>query len=486
LADRSNSLDKPLEEFRRNLNHAVDLIIERYRTMCEANGHPGIPEETVRRWFAEPLPAHGTDFDDVLGFVDDTVIAHPTMNLGTKMFAYVMSGGNQVSVIADLLVSALNQNPAKWHLAPSMTEIERRVIAWTAEFIGVDNGAGGAIVSGGSAANLTGLTVARNLFAEKLQVRTRGLFGCNPLIVYASTQTHASVEKSIELLGLGSDNFRKLPVNDDFTIDLAALTRQIAADQRDGYTPFCIVGNAGTVNTGAIDPLDELADIARAYGLWFHVDGAYGGLAASLGDKRPLYKGLELADSIALDYHKWLYQPFEIGCTLVRDWDALKRTYHKSAEYLDYGAHADRFDFAEYHFALSRNAKAFKVWMTFKAYGAEKLREMIAKDIATADYLASRIRDADDFELVSSGPLAIVCFRYSGEGTMGDGRIDDINADLLAALERDGRVFITGTTLNTRQVIRACIINHRTQAEDMDYLFEVIRELARDSVTAKP
>jgi len=477
LTDRAQSLDYPLDEFKRDLNRCVDLVVERYRTMHEANAHPGIPEDTVRRWFDEPLPEGAMDPDELLDVVDDTVMAHPTMNLGTKMFAYVMSGGNQISVMGDLLASALNQNPAKWHLAPSMTEIERRVIAWTAQFIGLDVNVGGAIVSGGSAANLTGLTVARNLFAEEQHVRTNGLFGLAPLIVYGSAQTHASVDKSVELLGLGGDNFRKLPVTVDFTIDCAALVRQIAADRENGFTPFCLIGNAGTVNTGAIDPLTELAAIARDEGLWFHVDGAYGGLAAALASRKPLYAGLELADSVALDYHKWLYQPFEIGCTLVRDWESLKRTFHRSAEYLDYGAREERFDVSAHHFVLSRNAKAFKVWMSFKAYGAEKLREMIEKDIATADYLASLIRKSEDFELVSAGPLAIVCFRYLGKAAATDEAVDEINARLLAALERDGRIFITGTKLEGRQVIRACVINHRIANEDADYLLEVIREL---------
>ena len=478
LVDRTNSLDRPLDEFRDELNHCVNLIIERYQTMYDANAHPGIPEHTVREWFDEPLPQTAMDFDVLLNMIDNTVIAHPTMNLGTKMFAYVMSGGNQVSVMADLLASALNQNVAKWHLAPSMTEIERRVIAWTAEFIGLAHHNGGVIVSGGSAANLTGLTVARNLFAEKSNVRAKGLFALPPLIVYGSDQSHASIEKSIELLGLGSAHLHRIRTNDDYTIDLDALAKQITTDKRVGYTPFCLIGNAGTVNTGAIDPLDELAAIAHEHSMWLHVDGAYGGLAASIGDKRGLYKGLAMADSIALDYHKWLYQPFEIGCTLVKDWDALKRTYYKSAEYLDYGAHEKRFDVSSHHFDLSRNAKAFKVWMSFKAYGAEQFAAMIDKDIAAADYLATRIREAKDFELVSSGELAIVCFRYIRQGSLDETSLDRLNAQLLEALERDGRLFITGTKLKGRQVIRACIINHRIQNADIDVMLEIIRDLA--------
>ena len=483
------SLDRPLDEFQRDLVQCVELIIERYRTMHDANTHPGVDEAVVKSWFDEALPDAGMPVSELLADVDKTVIAHPTMNIGARMFAYVMSGGTQVSVLAELLASALDQNVAKWHLAPSMTEIERRVIAWTAEFLGFNSDPGGALVSGGSAANLTGLTVARNLFAERAGVREQGLFGMAPLVTYASTQTHASVEKSVELLGLGSANLRKVPTHDDFTIDVAALRQRITADRDGGLTPFCIVANAGTVNTGAIDPMDQLADVAQEFGLWLHVDAAYGGFAAALESKRMCYAGLERADSIALDYHKWLYQPFEVGCTLVRNWQALERTFNKSAEYLDYGAHEARFDFSKHHFALSRNAKAFKVWMTFKTYGAQQLRAMIAKDIDNAAYLADCVEQAEDFELVEHGPLAIICFRYRGEidsihVDIADieherAQLNTLNARLLDALELDGRIFITGTLLRGKHVIRACIINHRTGRADVDFLLATIRSVAR-------
>ncbi|MFT4561188.1 MAG: aromatic-L-amino-acid decarboxylase [Gammaproteobacteria bacterium] len=474
---KTSNLDRPLKEFQRDLTHSVDLIVERYRTMYDANAHPGIAAATVREWFDEALPETGIDMDDVLREVDDKVLAHPTMNIGTKMFAYVMSGGNQVSVIADLIASALNQNAAKWHLAPSMTEIERRVIAWTADFMGLENHTGGAIVSSGSAANLTGLTVGRNLFGEKYSVREKGLFGLPPLIVYGSTQTHNSLDKSVQLLGIGSDNFRKIPVLDDYTIDLDALSVQITKDKRAGLLPFCVIGSAGTVNTGAIDPLESIGEIARHHDMWFHVDGAYGGLAAALPAKRDYYRGIASADSIALDYHKWLYQPYEVGCTLVRNWDALKRTYHESAAYLDYGTGAERFDVSRHHFDLSRNTKAFKVWMSFKAYGAENFRAMISKDIAMAQYLAEIASAASDFELVASAELAIVCFRFIGNHASTEIEINALNSRLLDALERDGRVFITGTVLQGKQVIRACIINHRFRRADIDYLIEVVREV---------
>lgn len=478
LTHRETSLDAPLDEFAHQLHACVDLIIERYRTMYDADAHPGVDEQTVHGWFDEALPQSGIDVEQLLREAGQTVVAHPVMNIGTKMFAYVMSGGTQVSVMADLITSALNQNAAKWHLAPAMTEIEQRVIAWTAEFLGLPEHRGGAIVASGSAANLTGLTVARNLFAERLGVRTTGLFGLKPLIVYGSDQTHASVEKAVELLGIGSDNYRKIPTRHDFTLDPDTLRRQIEKDRNAGLMPFCIVANAGTVNTGAIDPLAELATIASESELWLHVDGAYGGLASALATHRGAYRGLEHAHSIALDYHKWLYQPFEVGCTLVRDWDALKRTYHKSAEYLDYGVHAERFDVSRHHFDLSRNTKAFKVWMSFKAYGAQRIAAMIAKDIELADYLAHCCDEAPDFETVTAGPLAITCFRYIADDTLDADELDAFNAHLPDALEKDGRVFITGTRLHGRPVLRACVINHRCARADIDYLLRVIREVA--------
>ena len=480
-----DNLDSSLAVFEQQLNHAVRLIVSRYETMYDANAHSGIAPAVARQWFDEPIPEAGISMDEVLRITNEKVIAHPTMNLGTKMFAYVMSGGNQVSVIADLIGSALNQNAAKWHLAPSMTEIERRVIAWTSEFLGLESHGGGAIVSSGSAANLTGLTVARNLFGEKQNVREKGLFALPPLIVYGSEQTHNSVDKSVQLLGIGSQHFHKISVHDDCTINLDALVERIERDTRQGYTPFCVLGNAGTVNTGAIDALSDLADIAENFGMWFHVDGAYGGLAASLSAKRQYYDGLQAADSIALDYHKWLYQPYEVGCTLVKDWDVLNRTYHTSAEYLDYGTGEERFDVSRHHFDLSRNTKAFKVWMSFKAYGATKLRDMIAKDIDCADYLAKEISESSDFELCSHAQLGIVCFRYVGDQSFDEPRLDEINAITLSRLETDGRLFITGTTLFSKQVIRACMINHRLQRADMDFMLHVIREIAAEVVGEK-
>lgn len=484
MSDNSDSLDFPLQEFDRLIARGKDLILARYSELDD-NAYPGHTQQQVFDWFDEPLPEQGIPMDTLLDEVKAKVMDTPTMNIGPHMYAYVMAGGNQVSIIADMLASAINQNVAKWHLAPALTEIEKRVIQWASEFIhyGQDeqsNEPGGAMVSAGSAANLTGLTVARNIFFEQAGIREHGLFGQKPFTVYASDQTHNSVDKSVELLGIGNRHYRKIPVNRSFQIDLPALKGQIDKDIAAGFQPFCLIGNAGTVNTGAVDPLDALAGLAQTYKMWFHVDGCYGGLVASLPEFSTTFKGLDQADSIACDFHKWLYQPFEVGCTLVRDWSQLKRTYHTTADYLDDSQHnSAQLDINEHHFQLSRNAKAFKVWMSFKAFGSSRFKDMIRKDISLRCYLDELLTDASDFELLTQGPLAISCFRYIGSGQYSDSEVRRINKLIIPALEQDQRVFITGTKLHGEPVIRACIINHRKNKSHIEYLLNVIREVGR-------
>lgn len=482
MGNDTNSLDFPLEEFERLIVRTKDLVLARYSEL-EGEAYSGLSQQQIFDWFNEPLPEIDMDMDSLLELIKTRIMDTPTMNIGPHMYAYVMAGGNQVSIIADLLASAVNQNVARWHLAPVMTEIEKRVIQWAAEFIGYAQKqsrieTGGAIVSAGSAANLTGLTVARNIFFEKAGIRQNGLFGQKPFTLYASDQTHNSVDKSVELLGIGNRHYRKIPVNSHFQIDLAALKQQLERDIADGFQPFCLIGNAGTVNTGAVDPLDELADLAQYYDMWLHVDGCYGGLVASLPEFTDTFSGIERAHSVACDFHKWLYQTFEIGCTLVRDWDQLKRTYHTKADYLNSADYDDnRLDINEHHFQLSRNAKAFKVWMSFKAFGSERLKAMIRKDIELRCYLDNLLVKAPDFELVVGGPLAISCFQFAGSGQHDNAALQHINEQIIPALEQDQRVFITGTRLHGKAVIRACIINHRKNRQHIDYLLTVIREV---------
>lgn len=477
----TDSLDYSSQELQQILDKTSEILIHQYANLETQKGFNAPSQETLESWFDEPLPRTGSMPLQLLDEAKSKVFDASTGNMGPNMYAYVMSGGNQMSTIAEFLMSTINQNNTKWHLAPAMTEIEKRVVKWTAEMIDFTPEAGGAMTSGGSEANLAGLTVARNVFFQKLDIKKNGLFGQKPFTVYCSNETHNCVDKSITMLGIGTNHLRRVQTNTDFTIDINALETTIKADMEAGFTPFCIIGNAGTVNTGAIDDLTALSAIAKKYGLWLHVDGAYGGLVSSLETLKPHYKGMEKADSIALDFHKWLYQPFEIGCILVRNWDILRETYFKQADYLDtkFEEKSARLEFNEHYFQLSRNGKAFKVWLSVKAYGFDKIQQMMQKDIDLTHYLADLIQKSSDFELKSVSNLAVACFQYKGDLT-DEADITALNQRLIPALEADGHVFIAGTKLNNQFVLRACLINHRKQKASVAFLLETIRRVAAE------
>ncbi|MEM8508565.1 MAG: pyridoxal-dependent decarboxylase [Bacteroidota bacterium] len=474
-----DSLDFQERQLKALLDKSSELVLDRFKSIDDLKGYHPFPQNEIAGWFDEPLPEKEMDASELLDVVQDKILRTATGNLGPHMYAYVMSGGNQIAILAEKLAATINQNQTKWHLAPALNEIEKRVIQWTAELLDFPIASGGVLVSGGSAANLTGLTVGRNIFFEKQNIRKKGLFQQAPYVVYASEEVHSCVDKSVELLGIGTDHLRKIATDAQFRIRLDKLEEQIQADVKQGLQPFCLIGNAGTVNTGAIDDLDALATIAKRYGLWYHVDGAYGALAGILDSLRSDYKGMEKADSIALDFHKWFYVPFEGGCTIVRSWDHLRRSYFKKAAYLDteLANDGDRLEYNEHYFQLSRNAKAFKVWMTIKAYGMDKIRAMIQKDIDLTKYLNTLISQNDDFELVADSKLAVSCFRYIGNMTSKE-EIEAFNRKLMPELEKDGRVFIMGTTLKGEYAIRACFINHRKTKATTEYLLEVITEVA--------
>ena len=480
MKSQNPTLDFTQAQFAQLLEKSTELVLRQFESLEALKGYHHFSQAEVESWFDETLPEEGMDALELLGEVEEKVIKTATGNLGPHMYAYVMSGGNQMAIIAEKLASTVNQNQTKWHLGPAMNEIEKRVIQWTAKLLDFPEESGGVLVSGGSAANLTGLTVGRNIFFEQSAIRKTGLFGQKPFVVYASDEVHSCMDKSVELLGIGTNHLRKIETDAHFKIRLDLLEAQIKEDLSNGLQPFCLIGNAGTVNTGAIDDLDALANLAETYNLWYHVDGAYGALAAILPALKNAYKGMEKADSIALDFHKWLYVPFEGGCTMVRSWDKLRRTYYKKAAYLDTELANDgnRLEFNEHYFQLSRNAKAFKVWMTIKAYGMGRIKAMIQKDIDLTHYLNELVEASPDFEMVAYSKLAVSCFRYVGH-MRSKKEITDFNRRLMPELEKDGRVFIMGTLLKNEYAIRACLINHRKTRETIVHLLEVIRDVAQ-------
>lgn len=474
------NLDFKREEFRKLLYQVADMTVEWHANIDRRKIFHGKSPAEVRSLFDEPLPPEPADVQSILQRVADDVFGAATFSISPRFMAYVMSGANHVGIIAELLSAALNQNCSKWHLSASATEIEQQTIRWLAEFIGYPSSTGGIFVSGGSAANLTCLAVARKVKAP-FDVAREGLRAGPPLTMYISTEGHYCIEKSLDLLGLGKNQLRKIPVNEDFIINTEELEEQIRKDKAAGYHPICIIGNGGTVNTGAVDPLGTLADIASKHDLWFHVDAAYGGPAAAATLTRDLFTGIERADSVALDAHKWLYAPFEAGCSLIQNRQALRDTFSIIPDYLRLDKeHAERVDFMEYGFQLSRNFKALKIWMAFKVYGAEAFRSAIQDNIETMRHLGSNIDQSSDFELLAPVPLSAVCFRYCTEAApyqQDEDYLAVLNKRLLDAAERDGRVFITGTLIRGKVALRACTVNHRIQKRDVEVLLNILREL---------
>ncbi len=481
---QGTSLDSDLETFRDDLRKASDLVVRLYGGLDRARVTPAKSRMEIASLFDEPFPQEPQPMEAILREVENNIFANSTLYLTPRFLGYINAGGNQASVLGELLASAVNQICAMWHFSPAASEVERRVIRWIAQFIGYAPEAGGCLLSGGSAGNLVGLAVARKQKAQ-FDAASLGMRGGPPVTVYVSQEGHASLEKSMVVLGMGRNHLRKVAVVDDFTIDLEALEKQVTEDRKNGYHPICVVGNAGTTNTGAVDPLDVLAEFCQKQKLWFHVDAAYGGPAAGTEAAGRLFRGLDQADSIVVNPHKWLYVPAEAGCILVRKPRALRDTFQVAADYLREESDAEGdgpLDFKDYGPQLHRNFRALKVWMTFKTYGARKLRAAIESNIEIMRYLADRIDQSQDFVRLAPVPLSVVCFQYrtTDISVHGDEKyLDGLNNRLSEALEKDGRVFLSGTKIHGKRALRACSVNHRLRREDVDFLLDVIREVGR-------
>jgi aromatic-L-amino-acid/L-tryptophan decarboxylase len=478
-------LDSDLEAFRDDLRKASELVVRLYGGLDRSRVTSAKSRMEIASLFDEPLPDEPQPMEAILHEVEKNIFANSTLSLNPRFFGYINGSGNHAAVLGELLASAVNQICSRRHFSPAASEVEREVIRWIAQFIGYAPEAGGALLSGGSIGNLAGLAVARSQKA-RFDAASLGMRGGPPTTVYVSQEGHASLEKSMALLGMGRNQLRKIAVLDDFTIDLEALEKQVNEDRKDGYHPICVVGNAGTTNTGAVDPLYALAEFCRKQDLWFHVDAAYGGPAAGTEAAGRLFQGLDRADSVSVNPHKWFYVPVEAGSILVREPGALRKTFQIVADYLQEESDATGGgDFKDYGPQLSRSFRALKIWMTFKAYGARRLRAAIESNIEIMRYLADRIDQSQDFVRLAPVPLSVVCFQYrtADISVHVDQRyLDELNSRLLDALEKDGRVFLSGTKIHGKQALRACSVNHRLRREDADFLLDVIREAGRSMV----
>jgi glutamate/tyrosine decarboxylase-like PLP-dependent enzyme len=452
-----NSLVLSQAEYEAVFERIMRISLEYLATIPERQSFPSVSGEDTESWFRQALPEQGMGsaaLDDLAKVIDACRPNSP------RFFGYVFGSCEPVAAATDLLTSVLNQNTTAWRSGPSAITVERVVVGWLAEAIGC-KGFTGSLTGGGSPANLMALAMARE---ARLPANESGV---RPGTIYASDQVHMSIPKAVALLGIGRNNLRLIACDADYRMRSDELRKSIAADVDRGLTPIAVVGSAGTVTTGSIDPLQELATIAREFGAWFHIDGAYGALASVVEAER--FAGMDQADSLSLDPHKWLYQPVDCGCLLYRDAAAAQGAFAHTGDYAKSLVEdpVEGFAFFEESMELSRRFRALKLWLSLRYHGMAKFREAIGNDLQNAKVLARLIAAQDDLELLAPVPLSAVCFRYVANSETPAG-IDALNRSILQRIVRRGKVFLSNATIQGKFALRACFVNHRTTPQDVE------------------
>lgn len=477
---REETLDPEDWESTRELGHKMlDDMLDYMKSVKKRPVWQHAPDQ-VKSHFNRPLPRDPQPPKEIYEEFVENVLPYPLGNIHPRFWGWALGTGTVFGAFAELLAGSMNTNTGGGG-HHSAVHVEKQVIDWIKEMLSFPVSASGVLTSGCSAANLIGLTVARNTKAG-VDLRRKGLQAVPPkMTLYASQEIHSSIQKAVELLGLGSEALRLVPVNDDFQIDIKALKATIVRDREDGDMPFCIVGAAGAINTGGIDDLNAVADICHQENLWFHVDGAFGAWAALAPSARNKVAGMERADSLALDLHKWMYIPYEIGCILVQNEEYHRKAFSLTPDYLAHGeggrgiTGGDLPWFSDYDFLLSRRFRALKAWMSLKLHGSRKYGRLIQQNIDQAHYLAERINAHPELELSASVTLNIVCFRYVAP-EMDDAALDELNKQIVIELQEQGIAVLSGTIIKGKYVLRAANMNHRSRQEDFDILVrEVIR-----------
>ena len=465
-----SGLDISPAEFRRLADEVTALCCSYLESLGERPAFPQTSGVESQQLFSGPLPSRGIG-PRALG--DLNAVLEHSRPPSPRFFGYVFGSGEPIAALGDYIASVLNQNVTAWRSAPAAVTIEKTVVGWLAEAIGC-TGFSGSLTGGGSSANLMALAMARE---SLLPANERGARAGS---VYVSSEVHMSIPKAVALLGIGRENIRSIPVDPEFRMDVEVLEQRLKEDVRAGLTPIAVVASAGTVSTGSIDDLASVAAIARHYGAWFHVDGAYGALAAiAVPEKFP---GLALADSLSLDPHKWLYQPADCGCLLYRDPAAARAAFSFTGDYARALSQdpVEGFAFFEESMELSRRFRALKLWLSFRYHGLDAFREAINADLALAQRLANRIASTNGLELLAPVSLSAVCFRYK-EAAMSGEELNGLNARILHRVVHERRrVFISNASLNGKFALRACMVNHRASEADVDAIVDEVVAAAAD------
>ena len=492
LRYRIAPLEMTPSEFRKVGRQLVERVAE---FLCTLPNRPVVPNESpqvIREALGMgSLPEQGAEARDLLEEAVTLLFEHSTFNGHPRFWGVITSSAAPIGALSDLLAATVNPNMGGWIGGPMANEIEAQTIRWIAEMIGYPTDCGGLLVSGGNMGNFVGFLAARKAKAS-WDVRTSGLLGegARRLRVYTSSETHTWIHKATDMFGLGIEAIRWILVDEQLRMDIPALRNQIQADIEDGDLPFLVIGTAGTVSTGAVDPLLEIAAICREYNLWFHVDGAYGGFAAVLlndgkGTVPRDLKGIGEADSVAVDPHKWLYAPLEAGCALVRNPEALREMFSYHPPYYHFADQAEpTIDYHEYGPQNSRGFRALKVWLALRQVGRAGYVEMISDDIRLAQELYRLVEAQPELQAFTRG-LSITTFRYvPPDLTPGSQQVEaylnQLNAELLTRLQRSGEAFLSNAVVEGKFLLRACIVNFRTSLEDVEALPALVTRIGRE------
>lgn len=465
----------------RQLGHRmIDDFVDGMQTLRDQPVWRPVPER-VRESLRADLPIEPAGPTEAYEDFRRYVGPYPRGNNHPRFWGWVNGSGLAMGVFGDFLAAAMN--PSVGAFENSATLVEEEVLGWLKRMLGFSDEASAVLTSGCSMSNIIALAVARGAQAP-FDVRRRGLAASGPMVLYCSAETHCSVQKAAELLGLGSDALRRIPVSADYHMDLSALEKALAADRRAGLQPFCVIGNVGTVNTGAVDDLDPLADLCEREELWLHLDGAFGALAWLCPELRSTLNGLQRADSLAFDLHKWMYLPYDVGCVLVKDAEAHRNAFALSRSYMSVlpaGPACLHSGFADYGIELTRRFRALKVWLCLKEHGVRRFEQQIRQNVRQAGYLAAQIERRACLELAAPVSLNVVCFRFVTAGTAPE-ILDELNTRILVRLQTSGLAVPSHTVLQGRFVIRVAITNHRSRREDFDLLVDEVERLGEEAL----
>jgi glutamate/tyrosine decarboxylase-like PLP-dependent enzyme len=460
----------------RRLGHLVaDTVATHLATLRDQPAYATLGPDAAARLVDATAPAHGTDFETLLTTLRERVFPHAAREPHPGFIAYVPSCPTFPAVLGDWLATGFNFFAGVWPVAAGPNEIEVIVLEWFRQWLGMPEGTGGLLTSGGSGANLTAMIAARHHVTQgdaSLIAR---------LTVYSSDQTHSSVTRAAWLAGVPREQVRAVSTDDSYRLRIDALRDAMARDRAAGLLPLVVVANAGTTNTGAVDPLHAVADLCQREGVWMHIDAAYGGFAVLTSDGSRALAGIERADSVTLDPHKWLFVPFECGSLLLREPRRLKAAFQIFPEYLaDAQSGHEAVNFADYGEQLTRYSRAIKVWISVRYFGTDAIRDAIDRGVELARRLEQRVRETPPLEVVSPAQFGVVCFRVRPGGMSEGGALDALNERVLTRVVGEGRYFISSTRLRGAFLLRACILGYRTAEEDVDGLVRTVAAAARE------